>query len=309
MHLRVAALAASLAVAWGPPPGAPTRPKPDHARYQAGSRLSTQDASGDRIDSFLLRLERVVQANAVAEYVALLTESASRSRAARFMDTELVAGLTRVVIQERARGPLAGTVPGDGYSLVVDAFEESGDRARVSTWWLDLKRDRGAPDTGAGWLIDDQGRLSSVEDLYRISLNPTKQFTANNLEFNDEDLKLTLVEGSVFVSDTDRGTTALVLIGRGGMNFRPRPPTERGQVRIFSGAEAIETRFDAAYLRINPDDFDRLISTRQLVSRPVDQNDFRAADRIFREDSPRSYTLEFGDMSRETWPLCSSPCQ
>jgi hypothetical protein len=291
MRLRVAALAASMAVTWGP----------------ASSTVATQDPSSDGIRPFVLRLEQVVRKGDRAGYIALLAESADRERAAEFIDAELVSGMTRVAIQERDRSPLAGTVPGDGYTIVVDAFEEYGDRARVSTWWLDLKRNRDAAGTDAEWLIADQGRLSSVEDLYRLSLNPAKQFTAHDLKFIDEDLTLTLTAGSVFVSDTDQGTTALVLIGRGDMSFRPTPLTEKSQVRIFSGADAIETRFDAAYLRINPYDFDRLISARQLVGRPVDQNDFRAADRIFREDSTKSYSLEFGDLSRDAWSLLPRP--
>jgi hypothetical protein len=287
---RVAALAASLAVtATGSGP------------------VSAQDIPGDGIRPFVLRLERVVRQGDGAAYHAMLAESADRGRAAGFVDSELIPGMTRVVIQERDRGPLAGTMPGDGYTIVVDAFEEYGDRARVSTWWLQLKRNRDAAGTDGEWLIADQGRLSSVEDLYRLSLDPTKQFTAHNLEFRDEDLTLTLTEGSVFVSHSDQGTTAVVLLGRGDMSFRPTPLTERSQVKIFSGAEALETRFDAAYLRINPFDFDRLISTRQLVSRPVDPGDFRAADRIFREDSTKSYSLEFGDLSRDTWSLVPRP--
>jgi hypothetical protein len=293
MRLQIAALAASLAVTAG-----------------GGSApvlsASAQDTPGDGIRAFLFRLERVVRQADVAAYDALLTESADRGRAAAFVDAELMPGVTRVVIQERDRGPLAGTVPGNGYSLVVDAFEEFGDRARISTWWLDLMRDRDAP-SGTEWLIADQKRLSSVESLYRLSLNPAAQFTARNLEIRDEDLKLSLADGSVFVSDTDQGTTALVFIGRGDMRFHPGPETEQSQVRIFSGGNGIETRFDAAYLRINPGDFERLISSQRLVSRPVDQNDFRAADRIFREESPKSFGLELGDLTRDPWSVLPRP--
>jgi hypothetical protein len=284
MRLQVAVFAASLAV----------------------TSVSAQDTPGDGIRLFLNRLERIAQQSDAAAYGALLAESADRERAGRFVDDELIPGMTRAVIQERDRSPLEGTLPGDGYTIVVDTFEEYGDRARVSTWWLDLKRDQDArPD--ARWRIADQGRLSSVEDLYRLSLNPAMQFTARSLEFRDEDLKLTLPEGSVFVADIDQGTTALVLLGRGEMSFHPAPETEKSQVRIFSGANGIETRFDAAYLRINPGDFDRLIASRQLVSRRVDQNDFRTADRIFREDFSKSFSLELGDLSRDTWSLVPRP--
>ncbi len=292
MRLQVAALAASLAVIAG----------------GSGPRfsVSAQDASGDGIPLFLVRLERVVQQADPAAYNALLIESADRLRGARFIDAELIRGMTRAVIRERARSPLAGTSAGDGYSLVVDVFQEYGDRARVSTWWLDLTRDRSTP-AGAAWLIADQGRISSVEELYRLSLDPATQFTARNLEFRNEDLTLTLPVGSVFVANTDQGTTALVLIGRGDMSFHPAPETEKSQVRIFSGADGIDTRFDAVYLRVNPGDFDRLISSAQLVSRPVNQKDFRAADRIFREDFRKSYSLELGDLTRDTWSFAPRP--
>ena len=292
MRLRVAALAAWLAIT-------------------AGGRaslfgVSAQDTSDDGISPFLVRLERVVQQADPAAYNALLIESADRLRGARFIDTELIRGMTRAVIQERARGPLDATPPGDGYNIVVDVFQEYGDRARVSTWWLDLIRDRNARTDGP-WLIADQGRISSVEELYRLSLNPAMQFTARNLEFRDEDLTLTLPDGSVFMADTDQGTTALVLVGRGNMSFHPAPATEKSQVKIFAGADGIETRFDAAYLRFNPGDFDRLISSGQLASRPVDQNDFRAADRIFRKDFRKSYSLELGDLTRDTWSFMPRP--
>jgi Peptidase family M1 domain len=297
MRLQAAALVVSLAVTGGPS---------DPRWYAVSSGVSRQDTPGDSVQLFLVRLERIVQRGDAAAYVALLDESADRDRADRFVDGELIPGMTRAVLQERDRGPLPGTLSGDGFTVVVDAFEEFGDRARVSTWWLDLTRDRNAA-AGAEWLIADQGRLSSVEDLYRLSLNPAAQFTAHNLEFRDEDLKLTLPTGSVFVADTDQGTTALVLLGRGDMSFHPAPQTEKSQVRIFSNMDGIETRFDAAYLRINPGDFDRLISSRQLVSRPVDPSDFRAADRVFREDFPKSFSLDIGDLSRDAWSLLPRP--
>jgi hypothetical protein len=91
------------------------------------------------------------------------------------------------------------------------------------------------------------------------------------------------------------------------MIFHPTPERERSQVRIFSGADAIETPFDAVYIRLNPDDFDRLVSSRQLVEAPVDPTALQEAERIFREDSPKSYSLELGDLSGDAWSLVPTP--
>ena len=57
------------------------------------------------------------------------------------------------------------------------------------------------------------------------------------------DLTLTLPAGPAFVSKTPDGPTAVVLLGRGRVEFAPKPEAERGQVRIFSGAEALDDGF------------------------------------------------------------------
>jgi len=73
-----------------------------------------------------------------------------------------------------------------------------------------------------------------------------------HLKISAEDIDLTLHEGFVYVADTDMGTTAMVLIGEGTVNFHPAPDTEKGQVKIFCGAESLETKFGSAFLRVNP---------------------------------------------------------
>src|SRR6185503_21320600 len=113
----------------------------------------------------------------------------------------------------------------------VEAIAEFGSRARISTWRVDVERS-GAAGSEREWTIADEERLSSVENIYRLSLNTTKAFTARNLKIAAEDLDLSLPEGSVFVGDIDLGVTAVVLIGRGTLNFHPSPAVEKGQVRI-----------------------------------------------------------------------------
>jgi hypothetical protein len=288
MGYRVAALAAALAVMASPPVA------------------SAQDAADDGVRRLLGRLEESVRRSSVAQFEALLTASADRVRAASFVHSEMNPGITRVAIHERARTELDSTLPGHGFRVAVDVIQEYGARARIATWALDVKR-LGGEGTEREWLIADQVSVGSVEDLYRLSLDSTKQFTATNLEIRDEDLALTLRKGSVFVSDIEHGTTAILFVGSGDMRFRPSPERERTQVRIFSGADALETRFDSAYLRINPGDFAGLLSGRQLVAVPVDREEFRKAERVFRDQAPKSYTLGLGDLSPDDWSLVPDP--
>jgi hypothetical protein len=266
---------------------------------------SSQPTTADGVTVLLRRFEQTVQNADTAAHQALLADSADRARSAEFASTEILPGATRVVIQERDRQPLPGTLPDNGYRLMVDAFAEYGGRARVATWVLDVKRVGAA---GAEeWAIAGEERVSSVESLYRLALTTTKQFTAHDLKISVEDLDLTLPDGSVFVVEIDQGVTGIVLLGNGSLRFRPTPETEQGQVKIFCGSETLEARFDGLFLRVNPSDATDLIDPFQLQPRPVDTRELRRAQDIFRTESSKSFVLDLGDLSRDAWSLLPGP--
>jgi hypothetical protein len=266
----------------------------------AGSEVRAQEPDG--ITSLLTRVEQTAKSADTPAFLALLTNGANRERADDFCASELIPGATRTVLKERDREPLRGTLAGNGFRLITDVLSEFGPRARASTWRLDLKR-IGEPGSAREWAIDDMERLSSVENLYRLGLNPAKAFTARDLKITAEDLELTLAEGSVFVADTDQGVTAAVLLGRGTMSFHPSPETERGQVKIFAGSETLETRFDAAFIRINPADFESAIAASQLQAKLAEPRELKRAEEVFRDDAAKSFMIDLGDLSRDSWSL------
>lgn len=254
------------------------------------------DADDVPIRALLQRIESLLQRNDTAGYSALVSQAADPKGTAEFVEEEFRAGMTRAVLQERDRQRLKGTLPGNGYSLTVDAFSEFGDRARVATWQLDVRK---SPDDQ--WSIAGQERLSGIENLYRLAVNTSRQFDARNFTMLAEDLELTLVEGTVFTIDTDQGTTGLILLGHGEVKFHPAPETERGQVRIFSGADTLESRFDAAYVRLGA--LDLHADRSALLQRPVDQKDLRRAEQVFRDESAKSFLVDLADLSRDNWSL------
>jgi hypothetical protein len=111
-----------------------------------------------------------VRAGDVAAYFTMLSAGADRQRATDFASSELMPGVSRSVLQERDRSPLAGAAD-NGYRLMVDVMAEFGTRARIATWRLDVKRTgkAGAEDE---WTIADEERISSVESIYRRSSTP-----------------------------------------------------------------------------------------------------------------------------------------
>jgi hypothetical protein len=265
-------------------------------------------ASQDGVAGLLGRLEQVLKAGSQDGYLQLLSQSADRKRAEQFAAQSIGAGVTRVVVRERDRTELEGTLPGDGYQLMVEILFETAQRARLATWRLDVRR-RGdaAPGSAEAWGIADQQSLTSLQGLYRLSLNPAKQFAARDLVVKAEDLQLTLESGSVFVAEADGNITALVLLGRGEMSFTPAPKVERGQVKTFAGAESLVAQFDVAFVRVHPFDLDERLNRQALTERPVDPREMKRAEDVFRQEVGKSFGLDLGELSTDTWSLLPNP--
>jgi hypothetical protein len=261
----------------------------------------------DGIGRLLLKVEQIMQAGRPEAYLALLSAVADRGLAQEASQSLVVPDITRAVIRERDREPLDGTLPGDGYSLVIEVFTERGARARILTWRLDVRR---VPtDTSDDeWRIAGQQMLASIEGLHRLALNPSRQYHARNLVVRSDDLEIRLEDGHVFFADTPEGPTAAVLlpVAGGTVRFRPAPETEREQVRIYAGSDTIETRYEEVFLRFSPSDF-RLRFADALTEEPSDATLFRRAESVFSEEVGKSYGLDLADLSRDTWSLPPQP--
>jgi len=191
--------------------------------------LPSRTLPDDGISALLRRIEEALTAGNPSVYLDLLSATANLTQARQFAAAAFPPGVTRAVVRERDRLPLKGTPEGNGYTLLVEVLVETGARARLSTWRLDITRQSGGPNGGPGdlWGIAGQETLTTLHGLYRLSLNPRKEFAVNDVTFAAEDVQLTMRTGSAFAAETADGPTALVLIGSGEMTFRPAPAAER----------------------------------------------------------------------------------
>ena len=260
---------------------------------------AAQSTDEDGYAPLLEALEHVLLAGEADAYLSLLSPAADRNAAGRFANLRMPASVDRVTLTPRFQLPIDDRPAGSGHQVTLEVFFESGTRGRLETWQIDIVRD----DENAAWRIQDQSYLDSIAGLHHLGLTPTKQFAPNNLVVVSEDLSLTLIDGAVFVAETDVGVTGLVLLGTGVMRFAPQPEPERGQVRIFSGNDTLNTEFEAAFVRVNPEAFRSRISTGMLVEDTVDSETYLEARAIFDEFIPLSFTLDLSDVSDRVWSL------
>ncbi|HUQ86310.1 MAG TPA: M1 family aminopeptidase [Vicinamibacterales bacterium] len=259
------------------------------------------------IQAFLQAVETTISTMDRARWTDLLSPTADKDQALEFFDAMIPQAITRVVVKERDRSALQGALPGEGYRLVVEVLIETGSRGRIATWRLDIRRPRGEDIGRQPWRVLTQERLASIEGLHRLALQPDKQYAAKNLVLKSVDFELRMPTGDVFVAETAEGVTAIVLLGDGTMVFQPGPKEEKGQLKLFSGTEALETPFTNAFVRVSPFEFEQRVTDSMLEPVTVDSRAFRRGVSVFDEGVPKSFNLDLSDLSREVWSLLPQP--
>ena len=249
-------------------------------------------AADDLVRPVLATLEAAVVQGSPVALRSMFAEGGDTSPAEDFITRWIRPGATRVVMRERDR-----TRDGERLRVLVEALIESGQSARLATWQIDLIDAGGTP------RVASLRAISSIDGLYRLALDSTRQFAATDLRVVAEDFELTLPKGSAFVAEAGGGPTALVLIGRGAMVFHPTPPTERGQIRLFAGEETLRTPFDEAFIRVHPGDLNAHLNMGALRSVRIDASAMREAAQVFRDEVGKTFSVELGDLSSDIWSL------
>jgi peptidase M1-like protein len=262
---------------------------------------TAQTSPPDGVNALLARLEMLMQGGDPAGLSSLLIPAFPSDDLQNFREYLLRPETRRAVAAERDRTPLVGALPGDGYRLMAELYMETPERARIVTVLLDVRRPTGGADDT--WRITGAQVLTSIDGLFRLRLNSSVQFAARNFTITAEDLVVTLTDGSVFQIESETGVTGLVLLGRGVMQFTPGPETERGQLRIFSGAESLQAPFESAFVRLNPGEYEQRASVASLTPSLVNPRELRRAQEILAREGPRSFNLDLRDLSSEPWYL------
>jgi hypothetical protein len=264
-----------------------------------------QPRQPDPVDLIVRGLEETLNSGSPARFPSFFAPTVPQADVERYRSDLFPPGLVRAVVRERDRGPLEGVPEGDGYSLVVEFFVEQKGRAKILTTGIDVRR---PPDgDAASWRIVAVAGLNSVEGLHKLRLNTTAPLAARQLEIAAEDLVLALADGTVFLVESDDGITGLVLIGRGEMRFSPPSAAERGQLRIYSDKDELTTPFETAFVRLNPSDYTKRVSTASLAPTTAQPRLVRRAQEVFERESPKSFSVDLQDLSRDDWHLLPPP--
>ena len=252
----------------------------------------------DGVTQLVLSVEKAVASGDAEALRALATPGVRAAQLSDFVQIMTLPVATRSSVKERDRA-----VSSQRVRLLLEILTERGIEGRVTSWRIDAEPGVTADQP---WKFAHVERLTNVSGLYRLSLDGTTQFDVRNLVVTAPDLTLTLPAGTAFLSRASDGATAVVLLGRGRVEFSPQQEAERGQLRIFSGREVLTSDFDTVFIRINPGEFDATFAPTSLTPRAVHARDLKRATDIFEAYVSKSFLIDLNDLSTSRWSLVPS---
>jgi hypothetical protein len=169
-------------------------------------------------------------------------------------------------------------------------------RGSVEQWSLGWRK------TAAGWRIVAREAFGGIDSLVHLNLQ-APGFIANGQSIELEDFTLKMIDGTFFLNTQEAGPTALIFVGKGRVTFRPRPATERGQMKIFAKSEILEDDVTRAFLRLHPADLYRTLQPGTFVDDPKSSTRVQRAAEFFERHKGDSFVLDAAVAGAPWWLL------
>jgi hypothetical protein len=255
-----------------------------------------QSQSGPQQDDGIARLvygiERAITAGDATAFNSLFAPGVRSPQLADFVGALTSPRPTSATVKERDRARVAP----DRGRLMIEILSVYDREARVTSWRVDV-----TPSAEGVWTIVDAERLTTIEGLYRLSLDTSVEYGVHDLVISAPDFTITFPSGHAFAATTPDGPTAFAVLGHGRVALTPEPEAERGQLRQFAGDEAFHSDVNGVFLRLNPSDVASRITQKSLTPEPPDPRRVRRAQQLFTTYAPKSFVLDLNDLSTEQW--------
>jgi Peptidase family M1 domain len=239
-------------------------------------------AAADDPGVLLNALDSAWRSRDVAAYLALweFDSEARREQETDFAREAFRSPEIQVGLQSPGLPPNADRARFNAQMVFVDGLT-----AHVEMFSMGMRRG------SHGWALTERAESGRIDGLVHLALDPSG-FRADGLRLRLEDFDLDMNRGTLFTSMRELGPTAMVFVGEGVVHVRPRPETEREQLRQFCGNQEMVQEVKAAYIRINPLDIATELVPARLEVDPDAPSRLGAAERFFREHAPSSFVLD-----------------
>jgi hypothetical protein len=233
--------------------------------------------------AFVERLQTLLRSGTLEAYLEAFrpdARPAERARMRLFFDD-----LKMTDIHLRSAGVQRD--PGGPPRVFVQAFFENDHSAVLESWTLGLE------DRGGAWSVGRLDVNGAMSRLYKVRVPGDRAERARRVEVRHADIRFTFSDAAVFYDNIPNFETALVVVGRGRVDFAPSDVNEKHQLELLYKKDRIDDDVESLFIRCSPSVFGSNITVEaDPGGAAVTDIERERAAAVFARNYPRSYTIE-----------------
>ena len=171
--------------------------------------------------------------------------------------------------------------------IYLQVFFQNSYSVILDVWKLSLTKSENR------WQIAEKKPSSQAKTLYRMKIPSKKAVRVDSFEVEHEDIIISFKNAVCFFDNIPEFETALIVVGKGKLNFTPSHPREKHQLELIYKKKHLEDKLNYLYLRVSDSFFNEKIKIipSQGDALPVTKSEQNKAYSIFTKHYSRSYTV------------------
>jgi hypothetical protein len=171
--------------------------------------------------------------------------------------------------------------------VFLQAFYQNVHTALIESWTLTLEKRAGA------WVVVHKDVTGTMTTLYKVHI-PSERFErARRVEVTHQDIRIAFEDAAVFYDNVPGLETALVIVGKGTVDFSPADPNEQHQLELLYKNQELRDNIDSLFVRCSSSFFaSNIVIERDEASPAVSSKERDRAAAVFSRNYRRSFTIE-----------------
>ncbi|MFO7867215.1 MAG: M1 family aminopeptidase, partial [Candidatus Aminicenantes bacterium] len=248
------------------------------------SFLYPQTESGS-LENFMDRFVRSLEGQRLSEYVNHYTfglrEKESASIISMFEDFDMETVSADIMSLKQT---------GDNNAVVhIRAAFQNFFSVIMEVWKLELFLSE------KGWAVITKQSIGNPQKMYSISIPSSRAERVRGVIIQHADIRIYFEDALVFYDNIPEIDTALLVLGKGEVDFEPSLQRERHQLDLIYGNPFLREELEYAYIRGNDSFFAKninIIPYDDTGPPSVSEKDWKRVSTLFSRHYPRSFTVE-----------------
>ncbi len=171
--------------------------------------------------------------------------------------------------------------------VFLQAFYQNAHTALIESWTLTLEK------RAEAWVVVRKDITGTMSTMYKLRIPSERSERARRVEVTHQDIRIAFTDAAVFYDNIPGLETALVIVGKGTVDFSPSDPNEQHQLELLYKKKELRDDIDSLFVRCSSSLFaSNVVIERNEASPEVSPMERDKAAAVFSRNYSRSFTIE-----------------